>query len=142
MIPNGTLYPWQSRTDEVVLVSSISGSGSFWSNALQISASGLRDADLRLDVTANNVANSNTSSFIPDRVDSIEQRGGGVDSVILSGETPPDISNAPAGYKPPSQTDYPTEGVNSILAQRAFEANAKALKLQSDVTKNLIDEIA
>lgn len=119
---------------------SISGSGSLWGSAWQISASGLRDANLRMAVTANSVANGNTDRFIPDRVDSVALSSGGVDSVIIPGEALP--NNMPSDYRPPSQTDYATEGVNLVLAQRAFEANAKSLKTQISVTKTLIDEMA
>jgi flagellar basal-body rod protein FlgC len=118
----------------------VSGNGSLWGSAWQINASGLRDADLRMRVTANNVANGNTDGFVPDRVDSVALSNGGVDSVIISGEPLPD--NLPADYHPPSQTDYATEGINLVLAQRAFEANVKSLKTQNSVTKTLIDEIA
>lgn len=119
----------------------LSGNGSLWGSAWQISASGLRDANLRMAVTANNVANGNTDGFIPDRVDSVTISSGGVGSVIVAGEEP-STQNMPSDYQMPSQTDYATEGVNLILAKKSFEASAKAFEIQSDVSKTLIDEIA
>lgn len=103
-----------------------------------IPASGLRDANLRMAVTANNVANGNTDGFVPDRVDSVSLSNGGVDSVITPGEPSPDYT---ANNKPPSQTDYATEGVKLALAKNAFQASIKAFKAQNEASKSIIDAV-
>ena len=112
----------------------VSGVGSGFS----ASASGLRDSQLRMDVVANNVANSNTDGFVPDRVDSTASSGGGVSSQIVSSQSQPTVPN-PTAY---SQTDYATEGVSMIAAKRAYQANAVAIRARRDAERNLMDAFA
>ena len=119
----------------------ISGSGTPWGSAWQISSSGIQDANLRLDVTANNVANGNTDNFIPDRVDSVELSSGGVRGTISESSDSITTNQSPANSSH-SQTDYATEGVNLMLAKNAFQANALAFKVQTEVSKTLIDTMA
>lgn len=120
---------------------SISSFGGGGFQAFGISASGIRDATLRLNVAANNIANANTDGFVPDRVSSSAVPGGGVDSYIESGES--DLPDVPAtnGEPTPSQTDLVTEFVNVIVAKSSAQANAKMLKVQKDVSQSLIDAI-
>jgi flagellar basal body rod protein FlgG len=110
--------------------------GDSYGNGYFISASGLMDASLRLDVSADNVANANTNGFVPDRVDSVAQAGGGVRSLVVLGN---------AGMLPdktrPSQTDYATEAVNMTLARRAYEANARVIADRHEADKSLMDMI-
>lgn len=114
----------------------ISGIGNSFGNGYFISASGLMDANLRLDVSANNVANGNTNGFKPDRVDSVAQTGGGVRGLVVLGNAGmvPDQST-------PSQTDYATEAVNMTLAKRAYEANARVIADRHEADKSLMDMI-
>jgi flagellar basal body rod protein FlgG len=107
-----------------------------YGNGYFISASGLMDASLRLDVSANNIANRNTNGFKPDRVDSIAQSGGGVQGLIVLGN-PGMLRDSTT----PSQTDYATEAVNMTLARRAFQANAKLIQAQHEADKSLVDMI-
>jgi flagellar basal body rod protein FlgC len=100
-----------------------------------ISASGMRDAMLRLDVAANNIANLNTDSFVPSHVQSSERPGGGVTSVVVRDPAPvPD----PSGTTP-SGTDLPGEIADILTAQIAFAANAFALRAQAATARVLID---
>src|SRR6266849_4724470 len=46
---------------------------------------GMRDATVRLDVAANNVANATTEGFKPSRVASAALPGGGVQSIVVPG---------------------------------------------------------
>ena len=112
-------------------MSAISGNsgGNYW-----ISVSGLRDASLRMDSVAHNVANANTDGFRPDRIDAQAEANGGVRSLVVD-------ANAAIVQDPqaPSQTDYGTEGVNLILARRAFNANLKALQSQHQADQAIID---
>ncbi len=105
-------------------MSSITGNyGSNYYNSL----SGLRDADLRLQAVANNVANSNTDGFRPDRVESSAEKSGGVRGMVVE-------ANAAMVLPPkgPSQTDAATETINLTLARRAFTANLKAIQSQRE----------
>ena len=71
-------------------------------SAISIAASGLRDASVRLDVAANNIANVNTAGFTPSRVDSVETAGGGVAPVVvLFGPNP--LSDLPPGTNPATE---------------------------------------
>lgn len=107
-----------------------SGSGYF------SSVSGLRDANLRMDVVANNVANANTDGFVPDRVDSRADKTGGVRGLVVEANIGM-LQNRQSA----SQTDYATESINLTLARRAFSANLKALSAQQEADQRLIDTV-
>ncbi len=107
-----------------------------------ISASGMRDAMLRLHVAGGNVANGNTVGYIPSRVDSTVRAGGGVTagvrvladaSVLGNGGISGGDDTAPSG------TDYATEGVGMLLARTAFMANALAFRAASQADRSLIE---
>lgn len=86
-------------------------------NSIQTSYSGLTDAMLRLNVAANNIANANTSGYVPEQVVSVAQPGGGVTSGVT----------ALADASVLGGVDLLWEGVQMILAKTAFTANAKAI---------------
>lgn len=109
--------------------------GSVFGNHYFSSVSGLQDATLRLNVSANNIANANTKGFQPDRVESVAEKPGGVRGMVFEANA----GILQASQKQPSkesqgesQTDYATEAISLTLARRAFEANAKALKSQRE----------
>ncbi len=109
-------------------------------STLSISSSGLRDARLRLSSSAHNIANMNTDGFLPSRVTSQSVQGGGVESIIEpSGRLSP--NNLSEFQLSLSQTNFVDELVNTLLAQRAFEANAVAFNAESENQKNLIDAL-
>jgi flagellar hook protein FlgE len=121
-----------------------SSGSSDWNRALLISTSGLADASLRMDVVANNVANSNTDGFIPDRVNSVASATGGVTSEVEPALDPYTIEGLQRGAEETatpfsSQADYITEGVSLLLAKHAFQANARAIRASSETGKALID---
>lgn len=104
------------------------------------SASGIRDAQLRMNIVANNVANSNTDNFVPNRVNSSAnslEAGGGVNSSVESAYTPFQIEGLGKDFI--SQTSLIEEAVNLSVAKHAYEANALMVKTGSEVTKTLID---
>ncbi len=113
--------------------------GGFYSSALSISASGLRDANLRLHSATHNTANINTDQFIPSRVTSQELQGGGVESIIESSSLVQEPLSTPYAV---SQTSLIDEQINTIIAQQAFEANATALKVANEFQKSIIDDLA
>lgn len=117
------------------------GNGLF--NAFSISASGMQDASLRLNVAANNIANANTDEYIPARVNSTAIPTGGVEGHIEMPETnfepvegTPEI---PPDTPALSQTDLALEFVNILVAKTAFKANAKVMEHTRDMTETLID---
>jgi flagellar basal body rod protein FlgG len=107
-----------------------------YSGNLWISASGIHDALLRMNVVANNIANSNTDNFVPDRIDSVALPGGGTTGVFVEGN-----AGMLSDYEGPSLTDYALEGVNLILAKRAFEANIRLLQSENEASRALIETI-
>ncbi|MBX2860861.1 MAG: hypothetical protein KTR14_06480 [Vampirovibrio sp.] len=122
------------------MISSAIGGGT--GQALFISQSGLSDATLRLANSAHNIANSNTDQFIPDHVNSVAHKGGGVSTVVQPGQAPqfsPSVDPATVTFT--SQTDLVTEMTNVILAKNAFGANAALLGTQSDVMKTTIEAV-
>ena len=106
-------------------------------SALFNSASGLRDANFRMGVIAHNVANSNTDGFVPDRVDSIAQSGGGVRPVLIPGVRVE--ADASVLSSVPSQTEAATEFVNLVAARNAYAANAKVIQSLVETDRTLMD---
>jgi flagellar basal body rod protein FlgC len=88
------------------------------------SLSGLRDATVRLDVAANNIANLPSEGFAPSRVFSAEAPGGGVEpTVIQDGDG----------------VDLVTEMVGLMMARLAFSANLSALAQTFETQRSLLD---
>lgn len=94
-----------------------------FSPGLLIAASGLNDAQVRMDVSANNIANENTDSFIPSRDVSHAIPGGGVASYV----------------QPAVNSDEPEETISLLLAKTQFEANARMVKAYRQTDHALID---
>lgn len=111
-------------------------------NAGFISACGMRDAMLRLDVAAGNVANGNTPEYEPSRVDSTALAGGGVTAgvrVLADASVLGRGGNAGGDESAPSRTDFATEGVGILLARSAFMANAAAFRAASQADRSLME---
>lgn len=98
-------------------------------DALSISASGIRDAQLRLDAAAQNIATADTPA--PARVNEVvssSQTSGGVSSYIQSRETLTGV-------------DLVSEFVNFKLAEHGVRANVEAAKVAGDIMGTLIDMV-
>ena len=102
---------------------------SVWGQTAYPAVSGLRDATLRLDVAANNVANAASDGFTPSRVVSSALPGGGVQSTV----TPSDLEGG---------VDLPTEIVSAMIARAAFSANAHVLAQSFETQRRLLDILA
>ncbi|NIA70901.1 flagellar biosynthesis protein FlgG [Pelagibius litoralis] len=123
-----------------------------------ISVSGLMAQSKRLAVSADNVANMRSRGVDPDgpreqpgayqpkRVQDVTTGGGGV-----RGEVRPIAPASVRSYEP-SSPDANSEGlvdrpnvnlaeelVTQIQAQRAYEANAAAIRTQDEITDSLLD---
>ncbi len=114
-------------------MSAISGN---YGGSYNTSLSGLRDADLRLQAVANNIANSTTEGFRPDRVDSSAERRGGVRGMVVEANAAMVLNQ-----KMPSQTDEATEAINLTLARRAFAANLKAIQSQREADEATLNTL-
>lgn len=114
-------------------MSAISGN---YGGSYHTSLSGLRDADLRLQAVANNIANSTTEGFRPDRVDSSAERRGGVRGMVVEANAAMVLNQ-----KMPSQSDEATEAINLTLARRAFAANLKAIQSQREADEATLNTL-
>ncbi|MEB3288129.1 MAG: flagellar basal body protein [Vampirovibrionales bacterium] len=121
-------------------VSGYSSASGFSSGSLNISASGLRDAQARMDAVANNVANANTPGFEADRIDAKADVSGGVTPEVAPKEQLEALDMA-SRDKLLSNTDLPTELVNMIQAKAAYQANASAIERNQDTWRELMKAV-
>ncbi|MES2308956.1 MAG: flagellar basal body rod C-terminal domain-containing protein [Verrucomicrobiota bacterium] len=105
--------------------------------SLTAAASALQVNSTRLDVHANNIANLNTPGFQAQIADQETAPGGGVQISKISSSTAP---GSPTDSENPSETnnvDLVTETIGSMIALRAFEANAKSIQTTDEMLKTL-----
>ena len=107
-----------------MLVSSSGSLNRYFSQGLTTALSGMRDAQVRMNVAAHNIANANTSNFSPNRVNSHAHPAGGVVPVIESTDV--------------IGTSYVEEGVSMLLAKTQFNASAYAAGVFGDTSKTLM----
>lgn len=130
------------------------------SSVLSIASSGLAAASLRLQVSANNVANALSTgplpdapnagnfppAYVPERVDQVAATGGGT-SATVGTVTPSFVpqydptapfANANGQVAAPN-VDLANEAVQQIIARYAFAANAKVIQTASEMMKTLLD---
>lgn len=128
--------------------------------ASSIALSGLRAASLRLQASANNVANAYSAGplpgspasasypgpYVPERVDQVANAGGGT-SATVNAVSPASVSTydpgAPYadgnGMVAMPNVDFASEIVQQLMAQIAFAANVKVLKADAQMTSALLD---
>ncbi len=85
----------------------------------------MRDATVRLDVAANNVANATTEGFKPSRVESAALPGRGVHSIVVPGAV--------------EGVDLAGEMVAMLMAKTAFAANAKIMSTTFQTERRALD---
>jgi flagellar basal-body rod protein FlgC len=127
---------------------------------LSIASSGLAAASLRLQVSANNVANISSTGPLPDapnaagfppayaaeRINQVDVAGGGT-SATVSTVQPGTVSQydpgAPFANKDglvaAPNVDLATEAVQQITARIEFAANVKVIETESEMMKTLLD---
>ena len=88
--------------------------------AISSGLSGLRSAQMALDVSAHNIANANTAGFNPQTIPHQESPTGGVSSSISAPQA--------SGQAAESGTDLATETVNSLVYKHQFGINAKVIQ--------------
>ncbi|MDR2390821.1 MAG: flagellar basal body protein [Planctomycetota bacterium] len=120
-------------------------------NSLQTSMSAIRANQFRLDVSANNVANVNTSEFRASEVAAtdaayVNSIGAGVRiaATYASPRQGPATIDAAAGATSQgtleqSNTDLVTEMTNQMNSRNAYTANIAAGRTQMDVSQTLLD---
>jgi flagellar basal-body rod protein FlgC len=134
--------------------------------ALSIAASGLAAASLRLDVSAGNVANAETSgalpaakpsdtagapsAYIPLRVDQVDVANGAVGGGTAATAVPVSPSYVPS-YDPSApyansgglvaapNVELANEAVQQLIARYAFAANAGVVRTSSQMLQTLLD---
>jgi flagellar hook protein FlgE len=109
-------------------------------DALGTATSGLRAAQLQVDIAAENVANTNTPGYTPSGI-AQQAVPGGVDARVVAGQAPPQLPGVAPGDQP-SGTDLTTETVSQITGSIAYAANARVIDVSAQLTKNLIDVLA
>ena len=109
--------------------------------ALTSAVSGMEAASLRLDVAANNIANSSTPGFQPSEVALAATAGGGVSARVVPGQAPPTIAGLPANEQP-SGTDLIQEMATVLEAPLGYAANARVVRAQDEATATLLDTFA
>jgi len=82
-----------------------------------------------MNTNANNIANVNTSGFVPSDTRMSDERG----SVVAN------TRSADNTLSTKSQTDLAKELPDQIIVEDAVEANAVAIKTQDDVLGSLLD---
>ncbi|WP_027184167.1 flagellar basal body rod C-terminal domain-containing protein [Desulfovibrio inopinatus] len=102
-------------------------------------------------VAAHNIANMSTPSFTPSRValESMLDPNGvrAIDNARLENATPPqEITAERARLESstgahPSDVDVAREMVNLTVAENGFAANAQAVRVQDDMTRQVIDMV-
>jgi flagellar basal-body rod protein FlgC len=135
--------------------------------SMSIATTGLRAAEMRLEASASNVANARTTGPVPETPPNVavgrpadgERRvyqpvvvvqsaleGGGVRAqfkdrlpayTTIYDPYSPDADER--GFLAAPNVDYATEIADQIIAVTTFEANIKALKAASEMTKSLLD---
>jgi flagellar hook protein FlgE len=110
---------------------SISSIGSGF-NGFGFAAQGMRDAQARLDVAANNIANATLGPTSTEAIRSSKP----VEPIKNALQTPSLAAQASAMAV---QTDLTTELTNVMMAKNAFAANAKVMSMQQDMTQSVLD---
>jgi flagellar basal-body rod protein FlgC len=123
-------------------------------SAIGISLTGLDAASLRLAVSADNVANAETTSkengpYIPKDVVQISQQLGGTQAVVKNSDKAPVTSYDPGNLAANSDglvqlpnVDLAEEAVNQLEASISYKANLQAISNQKNIFNSLFDIFA
>ena len=98
---------------------------------INTSLSGIKNAFLRQDVAADNVANMNTKNYQAKGVSNVEQKGGGVEGVVAK-------TNAPSNHDN-NNVDLIKEMVGQINNVNQEKANINVLRSQNEMLGSIID---
>ena len=110
-------------------------------NVFSTALSGLRAAETRLGVSANNVANANTPGFEAKEVGARPINDGGV-IVDIRTKNPATVAAPSPGGEGTVQVpnvSLDQEAVNQVSAGYDFKANLKVLQVQKELDNALLD---
>ncbi len=109
------------------------------SSVSAIASSGLRAAQMRMDVSANNVANASTPGFRPQSVqeEAVPGQGGVAARVKPATGAPAPAQGGEAAA--PSGTSLEGEAVDQMSASYAFTANLQVLRTNDRMMGALLD---
>ena len=108
-------------------------------NTTSMALSGLNAAKTRLNVSAHNVANSNTDGFDPKRVDQVDLQGGGTAAKISQPDMPNPTYMRNGSLVEASNTDLVSERVDQLQASNSFKANLVTLRTSDEMLGSLFD---
>ncbi len=106
-------------------------------DVLSIGASGMNAAQAQLSVTANNIANADTSGYQAKRVDLVELSGGGVAVGGLTTDTTPGAADADGTTG--SNVDLAKESINLTREKVLYDANAAVVRAGSHMLGSFLD---
>ncbi|MGO9139749.1 MAG: flagellar basal body rod C-terminal domain-containing protein [Syntrophales bacterium] len=111
------------------------------SDALNTSISALNALFTQTDVTANNIANSQTNGFKESNVQFEDVDPSGVKVTISSVNTPGDTLPPDANGNPQesSNVNLAENLINLIVAQNSVAANIDAINAQNEMQQSIID---
>jgi len=110
--------------------------------AINAALSALGALGVKLNVTANNIANVNTDGFKKSRAILEDKDPYGVTVSISQVDTPGEplpSADGTAQMQESSNVDLGEEIINLQLTERAFEANTKPIKVEEEMTGKLLD---
>jgi len=113
-------------------------------NAIDSALAGLSFFKKKMDVSANNIANTNTDDFKKSRVIATEDKTGNPQGIVEKVNTPGvPLSSAGAGLpRETSNVDLATEMVDTMTAQKGYIANLKTIENQEEIFDALLDILA
>lgn len=111
-------------------------------SATHIAQSGLVSNERRLAASAHNTANLATDRFASLRAAAAERAGGGTEVRVDRVELSETDARAPEPASPRNNVDTVRETVNRISALRSFEANARVVRVQDQLSRGLLDVTA
>lgn len=115
-------------------------------SGISSSLSALQAFTKKVEVSANNTANVNTDGFKKDTVTLGEGSSGGVTATVRKVATPGPLAQVQTteGEKMVEQSNVELgeEIPSTMVSQRAFEANLKAIQTQDQMTKSVLNIIA
>jgi flagellar basal-body rod protein FlgC len=110
-------------------------------SAVNSAVSALQVQGTRQEVTANNVANSNTGGFEPSRVIAQEGVQGGVNAKVDT-PAPQDVADQSKEVRQPSRTDIATEMLENQQTTQTYKANLQTVGTINTMQGSLLDTLA
>jgi flagellar basal-body rod protein FlgC len=108
--------------------------------SLSAPVSGMQAAQLRLDNTANNVANVNTENFRPQRIEQAETTRQTQPAAQPARDTFEATTAGTAAYNAgTTEPDLARDMTDMVTERNTYSANAAAIRAQDEVTGTTID---